>query len=86
MKKKDLIALIEKAKQTLGSLKDETSYGLLSQYILEAERTIREMEEIELSNSQLETYRRLEAAVGPWKDIHLPISFPLSVLRVFFIT
>ena len=65
MKKKDLVALIGKANQSLTSLKDETSRALLSQYISEAERTIREMDEVELFGSQLEVYNKLEAAVGP---------------------
>jgi len=62
IRKKDVKALIERAKQSLNE--DDPSYLLLQSYIKAAEDMLPDIKGT-LNSAQQEVYDRLEIAVGP---------------------
>lgn len=66
MKKTDLTALIQKAKDEHASIDEgEPSYAILGNYINDAQNLLPELEEeAELNSSQKEVYKKLEAAIN----------------------
>ncbi len=84
MKKRDMKDLIEKAKGFLKNMgEDDPSYEILNGYIKEAENTLSDIKG-NFTSSQEEVYKKLEAAVGPWKRIILLYYCPCLFSRAFF--